>query len=101
MAENVFSSQTSRKRARYGFRYQMELKFDTEDAKKVLVARIDGAKRCLAAKGSLPLDNKDLLSCFLDMALAGSTVPVDAGDGEDAHTTTTQPMLKNSGMCNC
>ena len=33
-----------KKRARHGFRYQMELNFDTEDAKQAFVARIDRAK---------------------------------------------------------
>ncbi len=45
MAERCDNSRSlPKKRARHGFRYQMELNFDTEDAKQAFVARIDRAK---------------------------------------------------------
>ena len=46
MAERCDNSRSlpKKKRARHGFRYQMELNFDTEDAKQAFVARIDRAK---------------------------------------------------------
>ena len=45
------SLQSRKKHARRGVRYQMELNFDTEDAKQALLSRIDSAKRYLAPKG--------------------------------------------------
>ena len=51
MAERCDNSRSlpKKKRARHGFRYQMELNFNTEDAKQAFVARIDRAKHSLAA----------------------------------------------------
>ncbi len=40
----------------HGFRYQMEMNFNTEDAKQAFVARIDRTKRFLGA-----LDSRELI----------------------------------------
>ena len=46
------SLQPRKKRARRGVRYQMELNFDTEEAKQALLSRMDSAKRYLAPRAS-------------------------------------------------
>ena len=58
--KNDSSLQPRKKRARRGVRYQMELNFDTEEAKHALLSRIDSATRYLAPKASF-LDNAQLL----------------------------------------
>ena len=48
-------SEPRKKRARHGFRYQMELYSASEDAKQAFLSRMGDAKRLLASRGSLPL----------------------------------------------
>ena len=44
----------------------MELYFASEDTKQVFLSRMGDAKRLLAPRGSLPLDNRELISSLLD-----------------------------------
>ena len=95
------SLQPRKKRARRGVRYQMELNFDTEDAKQALQSRIDSAKRYLAPKGSSPLDSGQLLSLLLDKvdleaASTSSLVGYQEKAQAEKHAI---PMLENSGLC--
>ncbi len=60
---------------------------------------MDSAKRVLAARGSLPLDNRELLSRLLDkveeLAAAGIvTTDRVCPDSDRSHVV---PMLENSG----
>ena len=59
--------------------YLMELNFTSEDAKRLFLLRAENTKQGLAPRGSLPLDNCELLSSFLDMAEA--TPPTNQPDG--------------------
>ncbi len=63
MAESSFHVLPN-KRARHGFRYQLELKFETEEVfgdKMEFGDKMDSAKRVLAARPSL-LDNMEELA---------------------------------------
>ena len=95
------SLQPRKKRARRGVRYQMELNFDTEDAKQALLSRIDSAKRYLAPKGSSPLDSGQLLSLLLDKVdlEAASTSSLVGYQGKAQAEKHAIPMLENSGLC--
>ena len=97
--------ETKKKRARHGFHYQMELNFDSEDVKRSFLLRMERAKERLAPSGSLPLDNRELLSSLLDMAEAMPTPPTNQPDcltttGGQQQTVPTLPMamLDNSGL---
>ncbi len=92
-------SQPKKKRARHGFRYQMELNFDNQDAKQAFVARIDRAKRSLAARGSLPLDSRELLSALLDKLEQTGAVPERTRVDIQCDKAKVFPMLENSGWC--
>ena len=69
-----------KKHARHGFRYQMELNFDSQDVKRSFLLRMERAKERLALSGSSPLDNRELLSSLLDMAEAMPTPPTNQPD---------------------
>ena len=84
-------SEPPKKRPRHGFRYQMEFKFESEDAKHAFLARRDNAKRLLAPRG----DNRELLSCLLDKL--GET-SVDASNTGNTSKVPPQPMLERSGL---
>ena len=105
MAERCDNSRSlpKKKRARHGFRYQMELNLDTEDAKQAFVARIDRAKRSLAAtaRGSLPLDSRELISVLLDKLEQEQEQAGAVPEREDLQSDKSKvfPMLENSGLC--
>ena len=98
------SLQPQKKRARRGVRHQMELNFDTEEAKQALLFRIDSAKRYLAPRASF-LDNAQLLSLLLDkmdLEAASSSRSGSQVDYQEKAQTEKQPampMLENSGLC--
>ena len=102
MAERCDNSRSlpKKKRARHGFRYQMELNFDTEDV-KAFVARIDRAKRSLAAtaRGSLPLDSRELISVLLDKLEQEQAGAVPEREDLQSDKSKVFPMLENSGLC--
>ncbi|XP_064382205.1 uncharacterized protein LOC135331087 [Halichondria panicea] len=104
MAERCDNSRSlpKKKRARHGFRYQMELNFDTEDVKQAFVARIDRAKRSLAAtaRGSLPLDSRELISVLLDKLEQEQEQAGAVPEREDLQSDKSKvfPMLENSGI---
>ena len=63
-------SEPLKKRARHGFRYQMELNFASEDAKQAFLSRMGDAKRLLAPRGSPPPDNGEFISLLLEKVKA-------------------------------
>ena len=81
----------------------MELNFDTEDVKQAFVARIDRAKRSLAAtaRGSLPLDSRELISVLLDKLEQEQEQAGAVPEREDLQSDKSKvfPMLENSGLC--
>ena len=81
----------------------MELNFDTEDAKQAFVARIDRAKRSLAAtaRGSLPLDSRELISVLLDKLEQEQEQAGAVPEREHLQSDKSKvfPMLENSGLC--
>ena len=90
-----------KKRARRGVRYQMELNFDTEEAKQALLSRMDHAKRYLAPRASF-LDNAQLLSLVLDKVDLEAASSSRSGSHQEKAQTDKQPampMLENSGLC--
>ncbi len=99
MAESSFHVLPN-KRARHGFRYQLELKFETEEAKKTFGDKMDSAKRVLAARGSLPLDNRELLSRLLDNMeeLAAEGIVTTDRVCPGSNRSYVVPMLENSGL---
>ena len=105
MAERCDNSRSlpKKKRARHGFRYQMELNFDTEDVKQAFVARIDRAERSLAAtaRGSLPLDIRELISVLLDKLEQEQEQAGAVPEREDLQSDKSKVfrMLENSGLC--
>ena len=98
MTKNI-CSESRKKRARTGFRYQMELNFDSEDAKQAFLTRIESAKCRLAPRGSRPLDSRELLHLLLDKVEATPTPQADCLEiiGDQRHNQTI-PMLDNSGL---
>ena len=56
-----------KKCSRKGIRYQMELNFANDDAKLGFLSRMESTKRQLASRESLPLDNREVISCLLDL----------------------------------
>ncbi len=96
-------SQAKKKRARHNFQFQMELSFDTQDAKQAFVARIERAKFSLASSGSLPLDSKELISALLDNLEQISVGPIPDTERRVVIQSTDRskvfPMLENSGLC--
>ena len=100
MTKNMATcSESRKKRARTGFRYQMELNFDSEDAKQAFLTRIESAKCRLAPRGSRPLDSRELLHLLLDEVEATPTPQADCLEitGDQRHNQTI-PMLDNSGL---
>ena len=97
-------SEPKKKRARHGFRYQMELYFASEDAKQAFLSRIGDAKRLLATRGSPPLDNRELICSLLDKVEAAppTSRPESLAGGNGAQsqsqTVPVAPMLENSGL---
>ena len=79
----------------------MELNFDTQDAKQAFVARIDRAKRSLAAtaRGSLPLDSRELISVLLDKLEQEQAGAVPEREDLQSDKSKVFPMLENSGLC--
>ena len=66
----------------------MELYFASEEA---FLSRMGDAKRLLAARGSPPLDNRELLSSLLDKVEAAPPTPRDdnlAGGGTQSQSQT-------------
>ncbi len=94
-------SQPKKKLARHNFRFQTELSFDTKDAKQVFVPRIERAKLSLASSGSLPLDNKELISALLDNLEQTGVGPIPDTERrmvtQYADKSKVFPMLENSG----
>ena len=95
-------SEPPKKRARHGFRYQMDLYFASEDVKQGFLSRIESAKRRLAPRGSPPLDSRELICSLLDKLEAApfaSQSDTLAGSGDlAAQTVPALPMLENSGV---
>ena len=95
-------SEPKKNRARTGCRYQMELKFDSKDAKQAFLTRIESAKCRLTPRGLQPLDKCELLCSLLDIVEATHTPQADClgntGNQRDSQTVSTLPMLDNSGL---
>ena len=99
-------SEPTKKRARHGFRYQMELYFASKDAKQAFVSRVGDAKRLLAPRGYPPLDNHELIYSLLDKVEAVCAPPdtsqsenlADSGAQSQTQTVPALPMLENSGL---
>ncbi len=79
----------------------MELNFDSQDAKQAFVAKIDRAKRSLAARGSssLPLDSRELLSALLDKLEQRGAVLERTRVDIQSDKAKVFPTLDNSGLC--
>ncbi len=105
--DTVSQEPPKKKRARHGSRLQMELKFDTEDAKKAFVERIDKIKRSLVTSACGPkrfVDNQELLSILMDnmeenMEETGIVPPCPEGVSVGSKEHVAQSMLDNSGLC--
>ena len=94
-------SEPRKKRARQGFRYQMELYFTSEDHKEAFLSRMKDAKRLLAPRGYPPLDNRELICSLLDKVEAAVSLDeslADSGAQSQTQTVPALPMLDNSGL---
>ena len=97
-------SEPRKKRARHGFRYQMELYFASEDAKQAFLSRMEDAERQVAPPR---LDNCQLISSLLDKvdrirtAAPSNSPSENLADGEarsQSRSVPAVPMLENSGL---
>ena len=87
-------SEPPKKRAGYGFSYQMDLYVASEDVKQEFLSKIESAKRRLAPRGSPPLDSCELICSLLEKLEAAPVASLSnalAGSGSLA----TLPMLEN------
>ena len=88
-----------KKRARKGFRYQLEFNFASEDAKQSFLCRMEKARRFLASRGSPPLDNREVICRLLDQLDLESqtTSQAECASTDEMHTHVS-PMLEHSGL---
>lgn len=99
----ISETQQPKKRARRGVRFQMELNFDNEEAKKTFLSKVDSAKRNLSAPGKC-LDNGQLLSLLLDRAeleAASTSACSTSSSHQEKDKKHATPMLENSGLYKC
>ena len=90
----VVVSEPRKKRARKGFRYQLEFNFASEDAKEGFLSKMEKARRFLASRGPQPLDNR-----LLDIVeeTTPPTSQAERANTEDTHTHVL-PILEQSGL---
>ena len=92
MANVSCSSSSLLKRPRLGTQFQLELSFNSDDAKQAFLSRWDGAKHCLSSETSLPLGNKELLGLSMERLEAEPSK-------EGTATPSTESWAAHYGAC--
>ena len=94
------------KRPRRGARYQMELKFPTEDAKTSFLQRLSAARSVLTPQGAPQLDQRELLEALLSLVEERGCVPntpaqpvvqYSSAARSRGRASTTSSILENAG----